>query len=110
MPWLEYLSYFVGGGLLANMVPHYVSGISGREFQSPFARPPGRGLSSSTTNVLWGLVNLVAAYFLVLKVGEFDIRATDDAFALGLGMVFSSIVLARYLGKFHGGNRPRNSE
>ena len=107
MPWLEYLAYFLGGGLLANVVPHYVNGISGRPFQSPFASPPGRGLSTSTTNVLWALANLVAAYFLVLRVGEFEIGATDDALALGLGIFTTSLVLARNLGGLHGGNRPQ---
>ena len=54
MQWLHYLSYFLGGAFLINAVPHLVSGLMGRPFQSPFAKPPGEGLSSSTVNVLWG--------------------------------------------------------
>jgi hypothetical protein len=54
MNWLHAVSYFFGGLFLANAVPHYVSGVMGKPFQSPFAKPPGKGLSSSTLNVVWG--------------------------------------------------------
>jgi hypothetical protein len=53
MNWLHTVSYFFGGLFLANVVPHFVSGIMGKPFQTPFAKPPGKGLSSSTVNVLW---------------------------------------------------------
>jgi len=43
-------------------VPHFVQGISGERFPTPFAKPPGRGLSSPLVNVLWGLVNLVLGF------------------------------------------------
>jgi hypothetical protein len=39
------ISYFFGGGFLVNAIPHFVSGVTGRPFQSPFATPPGEGLS-----------------------------------------------------------------
>ncbi len=42
MQWPHEISYFFGGVFLANAVPHFVSGIMGRPFQSPFAKPPGR--------------------------------------------------------------------
>ncbi len=54
MRWYHYVAYFFGGAFLANAVPHFVNGVSGNPFQSPFASPPGEGLSSSTVNVLWG--------------------------------------------------------
>jgi hypothetical protein len=31
------VSYFFGGAFLANALPHLVSGMMGRAFQSPFA-------------------------------------------------------------------------
>jgi len=64
---LHDLAYFFGGAFAANAVPHYVSGVMGRPFQSPFAKPPGQGLSSSSVNVLWGFLNLVVAYLLILE-------------------------------------------
>ena len=70
--WYHYIAWFFGGAFLANTIPHLVSGISGSPFQSPFASPPGEGLSSSLVNVLWGMFNLVVAYVLVARVGRFD--------------------------------------
>ena len=70
------LSYFFGGAFLANAIPHFVSGMMGRPFQSPFAKPPGQGLSSSTVNVLWGFFNIVVGYVLVCRVGDFELRDT----------------------------------
>jgi hypothetical protein len=90
-------------------VPHYVSGVMGRPFQSPFARPPGKGLSSSTVNVLWGCANLVAAYFLILRVGQFDFHAADHVASFGLGLLLMSLMSARGFGRFHGGNSPLGS-
>lgn len=108
MPWLH-LSYLFGGVFLANAVPHVVSGLMGRAFQSPFAKPPGEGLSSSTVNVVWGFANLVIGYLLVCKVGQFDLRNTADASALGLGAFVLSLGLARRFGRFNGGNTPERS-
>ena len=109
MEWLHYLSYSFGGAFLTNALPHLVSGLMGRPFQSPFAKPPGEGLSSSTVNVLWGVFNLAAGYVLICRVGEFDLRSTDHAVALGLGVLFSGVMLARMFGRFHGGNSPGRS-
>ena len=39
MDWLHCASYFFGGAFLAYAVPHFVSGVMGRPFQSPFAKP-----------------------------------------------------------------------
>jgi hypothetical protein len=61
MEWHHDVAYFFGGVFLANAVPHFVSGVMGKPFQSPFAKPPGEGLSSSTVNVLWGFANSVFA-------------------------------------------------
>jgi len=106
MMWLQDLAYFFGGAFLSNAVPHYVSGVMGRPFQSPFAKPPGKGLSSSTVNVLWGCANLVASYFLILRVGQFDFRAADQIASIGLGLLLMGVMSARTFGRFHGGNSP----
>lgn len=104
---LHLVSWFFGGAFLANAVPHFVFGIAGRPFQSPFATPRGEGLSSSTVNVLWSLFNLVLGYVLVLHVGDFNLRDTADAAALGLGILALSVPLARRFGRFNGGNLPQ---
>jgi hypothetical protein len=109
MTWLHLVSYFFGGIFMANATPHFVSGIMGRAFQTPFAKPPGKGLSSSTVNVLWGFFNALVGYLLVVRVGSFDLRSTSDAFALAVGALLISVLMARHFGQFHGGNAPERS-
>jgi len=62
--WYDYIACFIAGMLLANVVPHFVHGISGDPFPTPFAHPRGKGLSSPTVNVVWALFNLVVGYIL----------------------------------------------
>jgi hypothetical protein len=102
--WYHYIAYFFGGAFLANTIPHLVNGISGSPLQSPFASPAGQGLSSSTVNVLWGMFNLLVAYVLVARVGRFELRRTRHVVVLGLGVLLMALLLARQLGRFHGGN------
>jgi hypothetical protein len=59
MSWYNCVACFFAGAFLANFVPHFVHGISGDRFPTPFAHPPGRGLSSPTVNVAWAFVNLL---------------------------------------------------
>ena len=105
MTWYPLLSYVFGGAFLANAVPHLVSGMMGRPFQSPFAKPPGEGLSSSTVNVLWGFFNAAIGYVLVCRDGDFELRNAVDVLALGAGALPMALFCARHFGRFHGGNR-----
>ena len=100
MNWIHAVSYFLGGAFLANAVPHFVSGMMGRSFQSPFAKPPGKGLSSST----------VVGYLLVWRVGSFDLRSATHAVILGLGVLFIGLISARGFGRFNGGNSPEDMQ
>ena len=108
MEWLHCISYFFGGSFLSNAIPHFVSGVMGRPFQSPFAKPPGQGLSSSTVNVLWGVLNFAVSYILIFRVGEFSLRSTTEVAALGLGFLLMGLIGARHFGRFHGGNSPED--
>jgi hypothetical protein len=106
VPWYHYVSYFFGGAFLANALPHLGNGISGRPFQSPFAKPPGEGLSSSTVNVLWGFFNLAVAYLLICRVGLFSLQNTVQVLTVAAAFLIMSLMLARAFGRFHGGNKP----
>jgi hypothetical protein len=110
MAWLPYVSYFFGGIFLGNAIPHFVSGTMGRAFQSPFADPPGKGLSSALVNVGWGSLNIIVAYLLVFRVGAFDLHDTWDALAFGAGFVLMGAISARLFGPFHGGALKRPHE
>jgi hypothetical protein len=109
MNWLHDAAWLFGGAFLANAVPHFVSGMMGRPFQSPFAKPPGKGLSSSTVNVLWGFANFVIAYLLIARTGNADLHAADHVIAVGVGVLLSGVIAARSFGRFHGGNSPTGS-
>jgi hypothetical protein len=102
MPWRDVAAFFFGGALLANFVPHFVAGVSGRSFPSPFARPPFRGLSSPAVNVLWGLFNLAVAYALLVVVGSFDPRRVGHVAIAAAGFALASVGLARKLGRLQG--------
>jgi hypothetical protein len=98
MNWYNYIACFFAGMLIANVVPHFVHGISGDRFPTPFAHPPGRGLSSPTVNVLWALFNLVVGYvlFRVGKVSSGDISTLLVFFA---GIVAISINMSVHFAK-----------
>ncbi|HUX83785.1 MAG TPA: hypothetical protein VMV20_01030 [Chitinophagaceae bacterium] len=65
MEWYLYIASFFSWVFLANSVPHFIHGISGDPFPTPFSKPSGKALSSPTTNVVWGLSNLVLGYLLL---------------------------------------------
>ena len=103
MKWYHYLAYFFGGAFLANAIPHFVMGVTGHPFQSPFASPPGEGLSSALINVLWGFFNAVIGYVLLARVGHFELRKTLHVLVAGLGALVMGILLAHSFGRFYGG-------
>src|SRR5580704_190389 len=99
MPWYTYIAYFFGGAFLVNAIPHFVSGVTGRPFPSPFAKPPGKGLSSPVVNVLWGAFNFAIAYLLIFRVGAFDIRNTIDILVVAAGGLVMGIQLGSWFGR-----------
>lgn len=99
MPWYVYPAYLAAGLFLANGVPHFVNGISGNKFQSPFAKPPGVGESSALVNVLWGTANFVIGYVLLTAVGNFAWGLTLDALLVAAGMLIAAVGLALHFGR-----------
>jgi hypothetical protein len=106
MDWTITWSYFIGAAFLTNAMPHLMSGVMGRTFQSPFATPRGVGHSSSTVNMVWGFFNLVVAYILLCRTGNFDLHSTADVVPAGAGILISGVLMARRFGRFNGGNSP----
>lgn len=99
MLWFHFPAYFFAGAFFANFVPHFVSGVLGRTFPTPFASPPFRGQSSARVNVLYGLCNLALAYTLLSRVGHFEPRSALHAGAFGLGLGVWSLLITRSLGR-----------
>jgi hypothetical protein len=93
MAWYSYVAAFFAGAFLANVVPHFVHGISGDRFPTPFAHPPGRGLSSPTVNVIWAWVNLVVGYVL-FRAGNVSSAETPTLIVFLAGIIFISTALS----------------
>lgn len=99
MPWLDFVAWFFGGAFLANSIPHFVAGIMGRKFPTAVAKPPGVGLSSAPTNVIYAMVNLAIAYVLLARIGTFDFQDTVHVIVAGLGFGLGGYLVAGYFGK-----------
>lgn len=104
MPWHDVAAYFFGGVFLANFTPHFIAGVSGRSFYSPFAKPPFRGLSSPAVNILWALFNLALAYALLVVIGSFEPRRLGHAALAAAGFGLASLGIARSVVKMRGGS------
>jgi hypothetical protein len=106
MPWYAYVAFFFGGAFLVNAVPHFVNGVSGRSFPTPFASPPGRGESSPVVNVLWGTVNLIIGYLLEFHVREFHASNIPDVILLGAGGLLMAVMLSLAFGRLYSKQQP----
>ncbi|MGD0754748.1 MAG: hypothetical protein ABR927_06770 [Bacteroidales bacterium] len=96
--WYNYLASFFSGVFLANAVPHFIHGISGDKFPTPFSKPSGKGLSSPVVNTLWACFNLLIGYILyrVSEVSSHD-EILLSVFFIGIVSisVFSSITFSK---------------
>ena len=98
LPWYIYLLQFVSGLFLANGVPHFVQGISGHWFQTPFATPPGVGESSPLVNALWGFANLAIGFALLWAFAPKGADVVAEWVIVGLGVLLAAVFLARHFG------------
>ncbi|MDB5023335.1 MAG: hypothetical protein JWP78_1090 [Mucilaginibacter sp.] len=94
MQWYHYFSGFWAGMFLANFVPHFIKGVSGDAFPTPFAKPPGKGLSSPIVNVLWALINLMVGY-LLFRFGKVSSGDNLSLILFYAGVAGISIMLAK---------------
>jgi hypothetical protein len=97
MPWYFYVLEFVSGLLLTNGVPHFVQGVCGNLFQSPFGYPPGIGESSPLSNTLWGFANLGAGFVLLWLFAPQGSAA--GWIAVALAVLLAAVRLSTYFGR-----------
>jgi hypothetical protein len=101
MKWYHYIACFFAGLFLANAVPHFVHGVSGDSFPSPFATPPGKGLSSPIVNVVWALANILVGYIL-LKIGKASQANKWSLLVFFAGVTCMSLMLSiAFVDKMH---------
>lgn len=94
MKWYNYLFAFSAGIFLANSIPHFVNGISGNAFPTPFSNPPGKGLSEPIINIVWSFVNMAIAYFLFVKSKTNTSSNKLVVIIMILGFVLISVALS----------------
>jgi hypothetical protein len=93
---MSYLLQFLAGVLVTNGIPHWVQGLSGNPFPSPFATPSGVGDSSPLVNVVWGCANLVGGLVLFCKFATGDMLGW---ILLALGSLAMGAFCATHFGK-----------
>jgi hypothetical protein len=87
MIWYNFTAAFFSGAFFSNAVPHFVQGISGNKFPTPFAKPRGVGLSSPTLNVCWSLFNLAVGRLLFLCAHVNMLLPLQIMFFVGVSIV-----------------------
>jgi hypothetical protein len=102
MAWHSYPVLVFSGMLLANGVPHFVRGVSGQKFQSPFATPRGVGESSPIVNVLWGFANLAVGFALARSNELLTSDASAGWLAIGAGVLAMSLFMSNHFGRVRG--------
>jgi len=102
MEWYHYLSGFFAGVFLGNFVPHFIKGVAGDPFPTPFSKPPGKGLSSPLVNVFWALFNLIVGY-LLFRLGKVS---ADDT--LSVIICFAGIAGISIMGAMNFVNKDKN--
>lgn len=96
---VHYFALFFGGAFLANMLPHLTAGVQGKLFPSPFASPPGRGMSPPPVNVLWAAINGVIAWVLLCPAGGLDLGKVWDLGTAALGGFIMALAISRHFSR-----------
>ena len=99
LPVYIYILQFIAGLFLANGVPHFVQGICGHPFQSPFATPRGVGESSPVINVLWGWLNLLVGAWMLWQFWPKGGSTLPQWGLVWLGALVMALFLANHFGK-----------
>jgi hypothetical protein len=102
MPLVLIILSFLAGLLICNAVPHLAAGLRGEAFPSPFAKPPGVGLSAPLVNVVWGWFNLFLGLAILPRLALFSpVMPLFNTLWLSfaLGFLLAGLFLARHFGR-----------
>ena len=94
---MTYALLVLAGALLCNCIPHLASGLRGEAFPTPFATPPGKGLSPPLLNFLWGAANLSLGLWLLWPLADADPRW--GRVAIAAGFVAIGLYLSHHFGR-----------
>lgn len=95
--WYHYLFGFLTGVFWMNFLPHFINSIIGHPFPTPFADPPGRGLSSPVMNLVWALINLgIGSIFFYFS------HVTTQGLYVWIAMLSGAIAMAFFVASYFG--------
>jgi len=94
MVWWHYLVAIPTALFLTNGIPHFVQGMSGKAFPSPFSGGPPNDDPLPERNVLWGAANLIVGGVLL-----WVIRDGLDSWLLVAELVVIAVAFAVLLGR-----------
>ncbi len=89
------IAYLVAGFLLGNGFPHFVFGVAGQIFRSPFARE-----TDPIINILWGLTNFIAASFILFWLSKQKTFDTGKAAFLLTGFWLAVAMFGFFISSF----------
>lgn len=88
------ITLFFAGLFLANGVPHFVNGISGRQFHNPFLHRFVPDVPSPLFNVIWGILNFALVLILLNQAKIVHIQINRDTLFFMAGFCFAAIGLS----------------
>jgi hypothetical protein len=100
---MTYALLVFAGALLCNCIPHLAAGLRGEPFPTPFATPPGKGLSPPVINFIWGTANLLIGIALLPRLADADLQL--GRLALLVGFLVIGIYTSLHFGRVRAGRR-----
>jgi hypothetical protein len=88
--WQVYVYGFLAGLIGANGVPHFIKGIIGEKYSTPFGDS-----SSSTINVAWGWLNFVVAG-IFLYYSHYHAHLLRTFAMVAIGALVAGVVLSTF--------------
>src|SRR5512145_161572 len=88
------MALFLAGLFLANGIPHFVNGISGRNFHNPFLHRFMPTVPSPLFNVIWGLLNFCLVIFILTRIEGLNFQVGREAILAGSGFAFAAVGLS----------------
>lgn len=98
------ISLFLAGLFFANGIPHFINGISGREFHNPALHRFVPRMPSPLFNVIWGLFNFGLALLFLSLADVFSISLPPEGVLFALGFAFAALGLSIFF------NRPIHNQ
>ncbi|MCW7539631.1 hypothetical protein OOT46_17445 [Aquabacterium sp. A7-Y] len=99
MDWLDHVAHFFVAVFAVNGVPHFVHGLSGRRFPTPFAKPPAVGDSRPLVNVVWGMANFALAWLLYHRSVPPRPGELADSWPLWAGTLVTALALSAHFSR-----------